>query len=68
MHRNYFKYYISDIAQGMYHVSTKNIIHRDLKPDNILLVKGVCKIIDFGFASFKDISTSFLGTPLYMSP
>ena len=52
----------------MYHVSTKNIIHRDLKPDNILLVKGVCKIIDFGFASFKDISTSFLGTPLYMSP
>lgn len=28
--------------------------HGDVKPDNILLVKGVFKLADFGFTKFKE--------------
>lgn len=39
---------IESIVNGMYHIHTKSILHLDLKPDNIMVKKGVVKIIDFG--------------------
>jgi len=42
-----------------------------LKPQNILIKAGKFKIIDFGFSTQfdqGDLTDSFLGTPLYMSP
>ena len=60
------------IIEGLRHLYTNNIVHRDLKPDNILVKKGVPKIIDFGFAkninSPLEVMNQHMGTPLYMAP
>ena len=61
--------YFKDIALGMFHCYKQGVMHRDIKPDNILLNEGQCKIGDFGFSTSNYKShSSFLGTPLYMSP
>ena len=59
----------------------RGIIHRDLKPANMFLARGVknrpiVKVLDFGISKFVHPdqnltltrTTSFLGSPLYMSP
>jgi len=57
----------------------QNVVHRDLKPDNIMVnvtISGVrVKVLDFGIAKLRDLTTSNLtmtgnvmGTPHYMSP
>lgn len=42
---------LCDIASGLNFLHKSKIIHRDLKLENILMVKGVAKIADFGMAS-----------------
>jgi serine/threonine-protein kinase len=53
------------------------IIHRDLKPENLFLTRaGELKILDFGIARLRELSTrsgatgsqSSLGTPAFMPP
>ena len=55
----------------------KGVIHRDLKPENVFLTRaGQVKLLDFGIARLRELSTpsSFTqlgftaGTPAYMSP
>ena len=49
-----------------------NITHRDVKPQNILLIKGLYKLCDFGetkiIAGNGPILQSVRGSELYMSP
>lgn len=57
----------------MEYLHDNNIFYRDLKPENILLdEEGHVKIADFGISrvnfSERDRSTSFCGSPEYMSP
>jgi eukaryotic-like serine/threonine-protein kinase len=54
-----------------------DVIHRDIKPANLFLVNdGQLKVLDFGIARLRDVSTSheatrtgaMLGTPAFMAP
>jgi serine/threonine protein kinase len=46
------------------------VVHRDIKPTNIFVNgDGIVKIADLGSSRIMvDPCTSFVGTPLYMSP
>jgi hypothetical protein len=49
-----------------------DIIHRDLKPDNVVVVDGQVKVLDFGLSAYLDTidptSRSWVGTLPYMAP
>lgn len=68
---------IIEIAYALCHLHMHGVIHRDLKPENIIVPEnGPVKVIDFGIAQVLSEdelkktapSTSFIGTPIYMSP
>jgi serine/threonine-protein kinase len=55
----------------------KGVIHRDLKPENVFLTRdGRVKVIDFGIARLRELSTvstatqsgTSMGTPAFMPP
>ncbi len=72
--------YVLQACKGLQALHQAGILHLDVKPENILSVKGVPKIADFGLSRFvKDIGRSgdtsiaigkksWVGTPAYMSP
>jgi serine/threonine protein kinase len=67
------RFYISEILIGLEYLHGKDIAYRDLKPENILLdLDGHIKITDFGLSKQNikafDLSSSFCGSPEYMSP
>lgn len=62
-----------DLLKAVNYIHLMGVSHRDLKLDNILINnEGRLKVIDFGFAVFRENSKekvdNFCGTPTYMAP
>ena len=62
---------------ALIYLHRRGIIHRDLKPDNVLVVEGQVKLLDFGLAVARDAQTTeetstesdaLAGTLAYISP
>jgi tetratricopeptide (TPR) repeat protein len=60
------------ILEGVAHLHNKKIIHSDLAPKNILLQRGIPRLIDFGiskiFTSTHSTVKGSSGTPIYKAP
>ncbi|KAK4315909.1 hypothetical protein Pmani_012896 [Petrolisthes manimaculis] len=61
------------ITMALQYLHHHHILHRDLKTHNILLTRcGLVKVGDFGISrvlsSPRDLATTLVGTPYYMSP
>ncbi len=60
------------VLQALAYLHRRGIIHRDLKPDNVLVVDGQVKVLDFGLAIAQEhlqASQEVLaGTLAYMAP
>ena len=64
---------IRQVADALAAVHKHDICHRDIKPANILVDANYdAKLTDFGIALMPDssltVSTSIVGTPVYLSP
>lgn len=59
------------MLQALAYLHRRGIIHRDLKPDNVLVVDGVVKVLDFGLAVAQNaipFEEHVVGTLTYMPP
>lgn len=62
------------IANGLGAAHERGVIHADVSPLNVLVERGVAKVIDFGLARFQETAAPLepaehiTGTPSYVSP
>ena len=71
---------ITQLVKGLSGLHGQNIVHRDIKTDNVLIVKGQCRICDFGAARLiiendeftlelnDTFGTTQVGSGFYKSP
>lgn len=56
------------VMQALQYLHRHATLHRDLKPNNILVVDGQVKVLDFGLATSVGKTSNHAGTLSYMSP
>ena len=44
--------YLKQVIAALIYMHGLGVIHRDLKPENIIVVNGVAKLGDFGWATY----------------
>ena len=60
---------VYNLLLALDYIHLQEHMHRDLKPGNILInSSGHVKLTDFGIASTKANTNSFIGSPLWMAP
>nr|WP_290227225.1 serine/threonine protein kinase [Trichocoleus desertorum] len=64
---------IAQVASALNYLHANRLVHQDLKPGNVLWVRNVWKVSDFGTVRNLDTrsyvqTVHIAGTPLYMSP
>ena len=60
---------LSQIASAISYLHNNGITHRDIKPENIVISNGICKLCDFGWATFCDERRkTYCGTFDYAAP
>ena len=45
---------IMQLLQALQYLHRRGVLHRDLKPDNVLVVEGQVKVLDFGLAGARE--------------
>jgi serine/threonine-protein kinase len=63
----------TEVARALDAAYVGGIVHRDLKPQNVKLVDGQVKVLDFGIARLEGLTGltttgGFVGTPEYCAP
>lgn len=60
---------IQNIAKGIQSIHKRGIIHNDIKPENIIVIGGNIRVVDFGLAEhISEEDRHYNGTPYYSDP